>query len=295
MTLLVIAVTPLHARIGDDLHALHKILSKAALPTLIETEEPFIEKLSWRGKPGNTNSILLQELGHNLWEIKATAFVDPNKNSRTIIEMSYHKLVGGQINANEENQIVFHNSPPQQLLNISKPQKIPQHRPETIIIRYKQIDELFRLKDRQMVKFKNDWQCIGLNLNDLKKKFEGPVKVENGFHYFTRLDDRKNISWKIRVKLWQGPNDVEPITHRAVYERLTKFTPEEQLCMRLTNANANGTKWLELGQDVNKVNHFKTKAGHNPALRSWVKPLQLEVGVETLALVQAIPNIPNKP
>ena len=93
---LLIANTTLHARIGDDLLKLSADLKVGTTPA-----GPFLEKIIWRGNPNLVNRPLLKALGQNLWEIEATAFVDLDKNLMTVIEISYHKLVGGPINADE--------------------------------------------------------------------------------------------------------------------------------------------------------------------------------------------------
>lgn len=283
LALAFITLAPIQARIGQDIRELEKILSVEASVSISENG-PFLQKLQWTGKPGNTNLPLGQSLGMNLWQIQATAYIDQNKNLRTIIEMSYRKMVGGAISETEQNQIIFHNSAPQQLLNISEPKIAPPHRPDHIVIQYNQINELLRLKNNQMVKFESNLRCIGSNINNLTERFGKPTKVKNNIHYFTYLDDTKNVSWKIRVQLWQGPNNTESVAHRVVYERITKFTPEEQSWLMLINSNR--SKWRQLKQDVNQVNQFTTQANAAHPLRAWVKPLLQEVGIETVEFAE---------
>jgi len=272
---LLIANTTLHARIGDDLLKLSADLKVGTTPA-----GPFLEKIIWRGNPNLVNRPLLKALGQNLWEIKATAFVDLDKNLMTVIEISYHKLVGGPINADERKKIIFYNSSPQQLLNIAEPEFAPQNRPEKITITYNNLEQLLDLKGNQLIKFENHWRCIGLTLDELKKKFGNPVKIDHGIHHFTRPDHNKNINWNIRVKLWKGFDDKQEVAHRVVYECLAKFSTEEQSWLRLINSGH--VRWDRGKQDPNKVNHFITKPAARPQLRAWVKPLLDEVGVETV-------------
>ena len=272
---LLIANTTLHARIGDDLLKLSADLKVGTTPA-----GPFLEKIIWRGNPNLVNRPLLKALGQNLWEIEATAFVDLDKNLMTVIEISYHKLVGGPINADERKKIIFHNSSPQQLLNIVEPEFAPQNRPEKITITYNNLEQLLDLKGNQLIKFENHWRCIGLTLDELKKKFGNPVKIDHGIHHFTRPDHNKNINWNIRVKLWKGFDDKQEVAHRVVYECLAKFSTEEQSWLRLINSGH--VRWDRGKQDPNNVNHFITKPAARPQLRAWVKPLLDEVGVETV-------------
>jgi hypothetical protein len=283
-TLLLFAAATAGAHIGQDLRDLKGILAKESIPEITDSGI-FLKQMKWRGRPGNTNLPFSQALGMNLWQIEATAYVNLDKNLWTIIKINYRKLVGGPIGEAEQNQIVFHNSPPQQLVNIAEPEITPKHRPEYIVIQYNHIDDLLEQKEAQMVEFENNWRCIGSNLDTIKQKLGNPAKVENDIHHFTHLDNKKNVSWKVHVKLWQGPNDIENIAHRVVYKRITKFTPEEQSWLMLTNSNRG--KWGVSVQNINKVNQFISTPGAVGPLRAWVKPEQQEVGIETEELAEA--------
>ena len=277
-TLLVASIT-LHARIGDNLPKLASDLKVRTTPT-----GPFLEKMIWRGDPNLINRPLLKALGQNLWEIEATAFVDLNRNLKTVIEISYRKLIGGVINEDEQQKIIFHNSSPQQLLNIANPVITPKNRPEKITITYSNSEQLLELKDKQLLEFEHHWQCLGKTLDELKKKYGDPDKFDNGLHYFSSPDDDKNINWKICVKLWKGADDKQEVAHRVIYDCGAKFTAEEQSWLMLINSNRTGWVWNK--QDIFKVNHYDTQAVATSHLKAWVKPLLDQVGIETVEVAK---------
>lgn len=176
------------------------------------------------------------------WEIQASTWA----GTGIIHEISYTKL-DGPINSELQKELIGLNSPPQQLLAVSTPTMLPtQDKTITIRLRTKQLDEL--------LEFKNQWQGIGLTLEQLEQRFgKGKLKLGQADPQFPVFTFKKfdahpenKINWQIEVTMWQDQAGKPATAHQMRYQRMKRFTQTELDWLR--EINAYGLKWATNGQ-----------------------------------------------
>lgn len=125
----------------------------------------------------------------------------------------------------------------------------------TTALHIRAADQIIPQHSRELAAFKNQWQCIGLTLEQLEHRFgKGKLKLGQrnaqlpvfSFEKFDPHPDNK-INWQIEVTMWQDREGKPAIAHQVRYKRMKRFSQNELDGLR--KINAQGLKWEKDGQN----------------------------------------------